>query len=340
MDGWCDSYYRTRSDVLAQNKNSLEEINLSMLFIFIFIEEDYDGANISPFEHHTSFSYHRRVNTHVLFGTFLSILFFMYLLAGGFIAGTFGALLGLGGGVLLIPFLVIVLGLPMHQAIATSIIAVIATSSAGAAMNLERHTVHMRLGMLLEIATVLGAILGGITANYLSAGILTKLFSGLLLFVSLVMLWRIQKNNGQEKIQTDGLLPCTLNDHASGTELRYTVKKIPATMLVSLLAGNVSGLLGVGGGIFKVPAMNILSSVPMKAATATSNFMIGVTGAASAFIYFAHGHLNPFVASTAALGVLAGSMTGVRIGRKIHTKVLTWIFAVALMGISIQLYLR
>jgi len=264
----------------------------------------------------------------------------MYLLAGGFIAGTFGALLGLGGGVLLIPFLVIVLGIPMHQAIATSIIAVIATSSAGAAMNLERHTVHMRLGMLLEIATVLGAILGGMTANYLSAGVLTRLFSGLLLFVSLVMLWRIQKNNGQEKLQTDGILPYTLTDQASGTELRYTVKKVPATMLVSLLAGNVSGLLGVGGGIFKVPAMNILSSVPMKAATATSNFMIGVTGAASAFIYFAHGHLNPFVASTAALGVLAGSMTGVRISRKIHTKVLTWIFAVALMGISIQLYLR
>jgi hypothetical protein len=264
----------------------------------------------------------------------------MYLLAGGFVAGTFGALLGLGGGVLLIPFLVMVLGVPMHQAIATSIIAVIATSSAGASMNLERRTVHMRLGMLLEIATVAGAVLGGITANYLSASVLAKLFSGLIFLVAIIMIWRLRQNNGQEKIHTDGVLPGTFTDDATGAAVQYTVKKLPAALMVSLIAGNVSGLLGVGGGIFKVPAMNILSGVPIKAATATSNFMIGVTGAASAFIYFAHGHLNPFVASTAAIGVLAGSMTGVRISRKIHSKALTWIFAVALLGISIQLYLR
>jgi uncharacterized membrane protein YfcA len=279
-------------------------------------------------------------DTHVLQENFLSILSFIFLLAGGFIAGTFGALLGLGGGVLLIPFLVMVLDIPMHQAIATSIIAVIATSSVGAAMNLERRTVHMRLGMLLEIATVTGAILGGITANYLSATILAKLFSGLLFFVAIIMLWRIRQHNGQEILHTDGILPGTFTDDATGTTVHYTVKKVPVAMLISLVAGNVSGLLGVGGGIFKVPAMHILSGIPMKAATATSNFMIGVTAAASAFIYFAHGHLNPFVASTAALGVLAGSMTGVRISRKIHSKVLTWVFALALLGISIQLYLR
>jgi uncharacterized membrane protein YfcA len=154
------------------------------------------------------------------------------------------------------------------------------------------------------------------------------------------MLWRIRQHNGQEILHTDGILPGTLTDDASGATVHYTVKKVPVAMLISLVAGNVSGLLGVGGGIFKVPAMHILSGIPMKAATATSNFMIGVTAAASAFIYFAHGHLNPFVASTAALGVLAGSMTGVRISRKIHSKVLTWVFALALLGISIQLYLR
>jgi hypothetical protein len=270
----------------------------------------------------------------------LSILSFIFLLAGGLVAGIFGALLGLGGGVLLIPFLVIVLNIPMHQAIATSIIAVIATSSAGASMNLERRTVHMRLGMLLEIATVSGAILGGITANYLSATVLAKLFSGLIFFVALIMIWRVRQHNDQEILHSDGVLPGTFIDDASGTTVHYTVKKVPAAMLISLVAGNVSGLLGVGGGIFKVPAMHILSGIPMKAATATSNFMIGVTAAASAFIYFAHGHLNPFVASTAALGVLAGSMMGIRISRKIHSKVLTWVFALALLGISIQLYLR
>jgi uncharacterized membrane protein YfcA len=280
------------------------------------------------------------VYAHLLQGMLLSILSFLFLLVGGFIAGTFGALLGLGGGVLLIPFLVMVLGVPMHQAIATSIIAVIATSSAGAAMNLERRVVNMRLGMLLEIATVIGAILGGVTANYLSAGILTKLFSGLLFVVALVMVWRTQHNNAQETIDTNGVLSGIFIDHASGEAVTYTVKKVPAVLCISLVAGNVSGLLGVGGGIFKVPAMHMISGIPIKAATATSNFMIGVTAAASAFIYFAHGHINPFVASTAALGVLAGSMTGVRISRKIHSIVLTWIFAVALLGISLQLFLR
>ncbi len=265
-------------------------------------------------------------------GNSLSIIPFISLLLGGFIAGTFGALLGLGGGVLLIPFLVMVLGIPMHQAIATSIVAVIATSSAGAAMNLERRTVNIRLGMLLEIATVSGAILGGITANYLSANVLAKLFSGLLFIVALVMIWRARQQSGQETFHTDGVLPGTFTDDASGKVVSYTVKKIPAAMLVSIIAGNVSGLLGIGGGIFKVPAMNILSGIPIKAATATSNFMIGVTAAASAFIYFAHGHLNPFIASTAALGVLAGSLTGVYISRKIHSKVLTWVFAISTIG--------
>ena len=278
--------------------------------------------------------------THVLYGIVLSIFSFILLLAGGFVAGTFGALLGLGGGVLLIPFLVLVLGIPMHQAIATSIIAVIATSSAGAIMNLERRIVHMRLGMLLEIATVTGAILGGVTANSMSAHVLIKLFSGLLFLVAVLMIWRIHQRKGHEIVHTDGILPGTFTDDASGITVDYTVKNLPATMLVSLVAGNVSGLLGVGGGIFKVPAMNILSGIPMKAATATSNFMIGVTAAASAFIYFAHGHLHPIVASTAALGVLAGSMTGVRISRKIHSKLLAWVFAIAMLWISIQLYLR
>lgn len=265
---------------------------------------------------------------------------FFALLLGGVITGTFGALLGLGGGVLLIPFLVLVLGIPIHEAIATSIIAVIATSSAGAAMNLERHTVNMRLGMLLEIGTVAGAILGGVTANLLSGAILTRLFAGLLLLVSLVMIRRARAQRGKEPIHTDGVLPGTFVDDATGETVRYTVKRIPGVLGVSFLAGNVSGLLGVGGGIFKVPAMNMISGIPIKAAAATSNFMIGVTAAASAFIYFANGHMNPIVNATAALGVLGGSYLGVRVSRKIHSGVLTWVFALVLLFISFELFTR
>lgn len=270
----------------------------------------------------------------------MSIVSFTLILLGGFIAGTFGALLGLGGGVLLIPYLVIIMNVPMHQAIATSIIAVIATSSAGAVMNLERRIVHMRLGMLLETATVLGAICGGITANYLAPSVLSKLFSGLLLIVSFLMIWKTYRGSGSEKITTNGILPASYLDEASKSTVKYTVKNIPASMGVSLVAGNISGLLGVGGGIFKVPAMHILSDIPMKAATATSNFMIGVTAAASAFIYFAHGRIDPIITSSAALGVLAGSIIGIRISRKIHSKMLIWIFTIVLLVISVQLYLR
>jgi uncharacterized membrane protein YfcA len=265
---------------------------------------------------------------------------FLILLVGGVLTGTIGALLGLGGGVFLIPFLVFVFNLPMHQAIATSIVAVIATSSAGAAMNIEKHTVNIRLGMVLEIATVTGAILGGLTANRLSNDVLSKIFATLLLVVAVIM---IRRNSGKNNVWVpvrDGKLPGSFVDDSTGETVRYTVSRIPGLLAISVVAGNISGLLGVGGGIFKVPAMNLLSGVPMKAATATSNFMIGVTAAASAFIYFAHGHLNPLVGATAGLGVLGGSFLGVNLSRKVKSRVLTWIFAVVLLFVSVQLYLR
>jgi uncharacterized membrane protein YfcA len=270
----------------------------------------------------------------------LSLSSSLILLLGGIATGTIGALLGLGGGVFLIPFLVLVFNLPMHQAIATSIVAVIATSSAGAAMNIERQTVNIRLGMVLEIATVCGAILGGITANYLSNYVLSKIFATLLLIVSVIMIRRNRGARTEETVYQDGVLAGSFRDDARGELVTYTVKRVPALLGISLVAGNISGLLGVGGGIFKVPAMHIISGVPMKGATATSNFMIGVTAAASAFIYFSHGHLNPIVGSTAALGVLAGSFIGVRVGRKIKSRILTWIFSLVLLAVSIQLYLR
>jgi uncharacterized membrane protein YfcA len=270
----------------------------------------------------------------------MSLHFFLALLLGGVVTGTFGALLGLGGGVFLIPYLVLVLGVPMHAAIATSIVAVIATSSAGAAVNLERRTVNMRLGMLLEIATVLGAIGGGITANLLAGSLLRKLFSILLIIVALLMVRRAQSAKGKEVIRQDGVLPGVYHDEASGRDIPYTVHRVPGILGVSFVAGNVSGLLGIGGGIFKVPAMTMIAGIPMKAATATSNFMIGVTAAASAFIYFANGHLNPLTASAAALGVLGGSFLGVHLSRKIHSRVLTWLFAVVMLGMAIQLLLR
>lgn len=264
---------------------------------------------------------------------------FFLLFAGGMFAGTLGALLGLGGGIILVPFLTLVVGLPMHQAIATSITAVIATSTAGAAMNIQRHTVNIKLGMALETFTVAGAIAGGLTATILSGAALAKFFSVLLVIVALFMGLRNRLRSGTPLAGQRGISGSYV-DEATGKTVEYTAQRLPAVMAVSFLAGNISGLLGVGGGIFKVPAMNILSRVPLKAATATSNFMIGVTAAASAFIYFAHGYINPGVTSAAILGVLAGSFLGVWLGRKIRTGVLAWIFVGVLLFVAFELYTR
>jgi uncharacterized protein len=268
----------------------------------------------------------------------MTIFTLVELLAGGLVTGIFGAMLGLGGGVLLTPFLVLVLGIPIHQAIATSIMAVIATSSAGAAVNLERHLVNLRLGMALEVSTVTGAILGGVTANVLSGTLLTRIFAILLLIVAVLMLRRTRMRGAQ--VQLDGTLPGTYVNEETGKTSPYTVKHVPGLLGVSFVAGNISGLLGVGGGVFKVPAMNLLGRIPLKAAAATSNFMIGVTAAASAFIYFAHGHVQPLVAATASLGVLGGSLIGVRLSHRIHSTILTWVFAVVMLFLSLQLFWR
>ncbi len=270
----------------------------------------------------------------------MTLVTLLLLLLGGGIAGTIGAMLGLGGGIFLVPFLVLAFGLPMHQAVATSILAVIATSSAGAAMNIERRIVNLRLGMVLEISTVAGAILGGLTANVLSGQALSRIFASLLLVVAFVMVWRIRNHQDHHTPVGEGSFPASFKDESSGEVLSYSARRVPIVSLIALVAGNISGLLGVGGGIFKVPAMTMISGVPMKAATATSNFMIGVTAAASAFIYFSHGHLNPLIVSPAVLGVLVGSFLGIKINRRIKGSLLTWIFAAVLLMVSIRMFTR
>lgn len=266
----------------------------------------------------------------------------LIIVLGGAFAGVLGSLLGLGGGIVLIPFLVLVLDIPMHQAIATSIVAVIATSSAGAAMNVERRTVNIRLGMVLETVTVLGALGGGLTASVLSGTALTRIFSVLLIVLAGVMV--VDRGAGDPlpsgEPAPDSSLSGEFPDEAEGKTIRYRVRRLGGTMAVSLFAGNVSGLLGLGGGIFKVPAMHLLSGVPLKAATATSNFMIGVTAAAGAFVYLAEGHLNAHIAAPAALGVLGGSMIGVRLSGALKATVLKRIFVVVMIAAAIQLLAR
>ena len=279
-------------------------------------------------------------------------LHLLYLLGAGALTGILGALLGTGGGVLLIPVLLLGFGLPMHNAVATSIISVVATSTAVASVNVERGTANMRLGMVLEIATALGALAGGLTAHLLSASTLEIIFA-IALLPTAILMWRgVTENASSAESTLDSragvldLPPETSPlagryfDPQLGREIVYRVRRIWAGLGISFLAGNLSGLLGIGGGVFKVPALHLACGVPIKAAAATSNFMIGVTATTSAFLYFGHGEVWPALTAAVILGVLAGSAVGSVVSPRLKGAVLTRLFAVVLLGVAIQMFFR
>ncbi|HEX5442344.1 MAG TPA: sulfite exporter TauE/SafE family protein [Pirellulales bacterium] len=274
----------------------------------------------------------------------------LLLIAAGAVTGLLGAILGTGGGVFLIPILVMLLGVPMHEAVATSIVSVIATSSAVASTNVERGIANMRLGMTLEIATALGAIAGGLTAAVLAPHSLEALFA-LVLVPTALLMWRgrtekatagnstLGESGGTGHSRAASRLAATYHDPAGGT-VSYEVKRLPAGMAVAFVAGNLSGLLGIGGGVFKVPALHLLCGVPVKAAAATSNFMIGVTAVASAFLYYGDGRVLPGVTAAAVLGVLAGSAVGSLLNRWIGGRAVARLFAVLLLAVAAQMFYR
>jgi len=245
-----------------------------------------------------------------------------YLLAGAG-TGVLGAILGTGGGVFLIPLLVLIFGVEMHFAVATSIVTVVATSCAVASANVERGTANMRLGMTLEIATSLGAIAGGLTVAKMNPQILEALFA-IVLVPTAIMMWRGRTERAAMTLATAAATPTETStseetlgalgqryfDPQLGCDVNYRVKNLPGGLGISLIAGILSGMLGIGGGVFKVPALHLLCGMPIKAAAATSNFMIGVTATASAFLYFGRGQVRPAMTAAIVLGVLAGSVIG------------------------------
>lgn len=276
----------------------------------------------------------------------------LLLLSAGAVTGVLGAILGTGGGVFLIPLLVMVLGVPMHEAVATSIVSVIATSSAVASTNVERGIANMRLGMTLEIATALGAIAGGLTAAVLAPRSLEALFA-LVLVPTALLMWRGRtEKSSADSAEDDATKPATSSSSNSPSPLggsyvdpavgkvSYNVERLPAGMAVAFVAGNLSGLLGIGGGVFKVPALHLLCGVPVKAAAATSNFMIGVTAVASAFLYYGNGMVMPGVTAAAVLGVLAGSALGSVLNRSIGGRAVSRLFAVLLLLVAAQMFIR
>lgn len=262
----------------------------------------------------------------------------LVLLIGGTAAGVFGSLLGLGGGILIVPLLTLGLGLPLREAVAVSLVSVIVTSSAAAGVYLERHVANLRLGMVLELFSASGALVGGLIAFLLSERMLAGLFAALLIYVAVTMIRRKDAAVGAASPATTGegaAQPRTFTDSLSGPG--YRVHHLPTGMAGSVVAGLVSALLGVGGGIVKVPTMHLVMGVPMKVATATSNMMIGITATSSAVIYLLRGQIDPFVAGPTALGVFAGAMIGTRIAHRVDTRILRFLFVAVLLYTAFEM---
>src|SRR5213083_3104334 len=251
----------------------------------------------------------------------MSIAVLLILAIAAFLAGMGGSYLGIGGGVFLIPFMTLVLSVNIKVAIATSLIGVIATSSGAASVYVRDHLTNLRLAMFLEVATTLGAIAGAVVGILVPNIYLFLTFGIVVLYAaaSMVRVAETAKDRAYRGGEDERPLVKRLNlssvyfDQEDQGVYRYRVERPGAGFGASAAAGVFSGLLGVGGGFIKVPAMNILMRVPMKAAVATSNFMIGVTAAASAFIYYSRGLVDPQLAAMVIIGVFSGTYLGARL---------------------------
>ena len=261
-------------------------------------------------------------------------------MAAGAVAGALGALLGLGGGVFLVPFLNIVLGLPFKVAGAISLMTVIATSSAVCARTAGRSLINLRLGMLLEVASAAGGLLAALTLHLLPERLLYVLFALVTAAIAVLMLARLDRRNVLEASADPGRLGGRYHDDESGREVVYRVKRLPVALTASWVAGYISGAFGLGGGILKVPVLNVWCGVPMRAAAATSGLMIGVTAVASVPIHYANGYILPGYAAAAVLGVLIGSRVGFWCGDRVRARWLKLLMAGVLMTVSTIYFVR
>ncbi len=270
------------------------------------------------------------------------------MIAGGAAAGVFGSLLGLGGGVLLVPLLTLGFGLPLREAVGVSLVSVIVTSSVSAAVFLERHAANLRLGMTLELFTAFGAIVGGLLAFILDERELAALFAILLVYAAVSMLRRrdleAEPAPGAtiEAVTTVGATPADrterILDRLSGPG--YRTRRLRTGIVGSVAAGIVSALLGIGGGLVKVPLMHLVMGVPLRVATATSNLMIGITASASAIIYLVRGGLDPYVAGPTAIGVFLGASVGSRVAHRVDVRLLRVLFSAVLVFTAWQMIMK
>lgn len=269
------------------------------------------------------------------------------MIGGGAAAGLFGSLLGLGGGILIVPLLTLGFALPLREAVGVSLVCVMMTSSAAAGVYLERHVANLRLGMTLELFTAIGALIGGSVAFLIDERLVSILFAGLLGYVAITM-FRAPGRDGSLAGETPDAAMVLEPSHAAPSPSvldrlagdDYRVRNLGRGVLGATGAGVASALLGIGGGTIKVPLMHLSMGVPLRVATATSNLMIGITAAASAIIYLIHGGIDPYVAGPTALGVFVGATAGSRLGHRLDLRYVRWLFVVVLSYTALQMLSR
>lgn len=255
-------------------------------------------------------------------------------------AGTFGSMVGVGGGIIVVPALTVFLGVPLKTAVAASLLGVIATSLVGGARYLDAGAVDRRLGLVLLAATSSGAILGGTIAGVLDVALLSGVFAVVLLAVALQVATsreRTARAPASGTTGTNGTTESTYVEPSNGATVAYRPERVGIGLAISVVAGSLSGLLGIGGGIVNVPTMATIMGIPFRVAVATSTYMLGATAAASSGVYYARGQLDPFIAAPLALGIIAGAQIGTRVGPRLSATVLRRLFAGLCVVFAIQM---
>ena len=272
----------------------------------------------------------------------MNVLYFTLLVfAGPCSPGFLGSLTGLGGGVVIVPLLTVVLGVDVHYAIGASLVSVIATSSGSAAAYLKEGFTNMRVGIFLEVATTSGAIVGASVATVLPGAAIEVIF-GIVLLVSVYLTLslragraggtrRRRRADSRRRLRLAGSYPTPAG------EVAYAPRRVPLGFGIMAGAGVLSGLLGIGSGAVKVLAMDQAMRLPFKVSTTTSNFMIGVTAAASAGVYLRRGFIAAGLAMPVMLGVLAGSLIGARLLIGARVKHLRLVFALAILALGVEM---
>lgn len=256
-------------------------------------------------------------------------------------AGVFGALAGVGGGMIIVPLLAVALGVPLHNAIAVSLLGVIAVSTTASTNYLEAGLVSRRIGLTLLVSTTVGGIIGGFAAGLIDARVLAGLFAIVLIAVALRMLF------SSDPVEPDAIdepgpleFDATYVEPRTGNEVAYRVRNFGIGSVVSVFAGVISGLLGVGGGIINVPTMNSLMGVPIRVALTTSTYMLGATAVASAVLYFSRGQIEPALAGAVVVGSVIGARIGARLQHRLPQRALQLIFVGVAAFFAFQMFLR